>query len=65
MEKQYHSMQEGCALIFDGRIPHSNGYSVDEDRYTININANEKINYIRFSHTNHAIQLGKYIRFKF
>jgi len=32
--------KKGSALIFDGRIPHSNGYSVDGDRYTININVN-------------------------
>ena len=30
--------KKGSALIFNGKIPHSNGYSIDEDRYTININ---------------------------
>ena len=30
--------KKGSALIFDGRIPHSNGYSINENRYTININ---------------------------
>lgn len=30
--------KKGSALIFDGRIPHSNGYSINEDRHTLNLN---------------------------
>lgn len=30
--------KKGSALIFDGKIPHSNGYSIDGDRHTLNLN---------------------------